>query len=206
MKLSKRLAATLLLAVMTLPLIIVSASAAKPVTITADAVDPIARESGVLVIYTPSFGASTGTNDWGVEVVVEDNKAVSIVRKGNNKIPKNGFVLSGHDENSGDASRDKGKWLEANVKVGSYVYYNPAGVITISDTEIAENAFYSFEKDFSAVNATRGENMTVIYNNTGTYTGTNEWGYEIVCTAGIVSSLGGFNNKIPNAKGSFTFS
>ena len=206
MKLSKRLTAMLLLAVMTLPLIIVSASAASPVSVTADAVNPTAREAGQLVVYTPDFGATTGTNDWGVEVVVENDKAVKIVRKGNNSIPKNGFVLSGHDENAGDESRNKGKWLEANVKVGSYVYCNPAGVITISDTEIAENAFYSFEKTFTAVNGTRGENMTIIYNKIGTKTGTNEWGYEIVCTAGIVTSLGGFNNTIPNQKGSFVVS
>ncbi len=204
MKLSKRLMATLLLAVMTLPLLLVNASA-KTVTVTADAMDAT-REAGKLVIYTPAFGESTGTNDWGVEVVVEDNKAVSIERKGDHKIPRNGFVLSGHDENAGDESKNRGKWLEENVKVGDYVYYNPAGVVTVSDKEVAENSFYSFDKPLSGVNVTRGENMTVVYNKIGTHTGTNEWGYEIVCTGGVVTSLGGYNSLIPATKGSFVVS
>ena len=62
-----------------------------------DGVDK-ARGEDELVLYQPSFGnGRTGTNQWGVEVVVFDGK-VAEVRNwlGNALIPLNGFVLSAH--------------------------------------------------------------------------------------------------------------
>ncbi|MGC9317598.1 MAG: DUF4838 domain-containing protein [Armatimonadota bacterium] len=50
-----------------------------------------------LVIYTPEHGETTGTNMWGVEVVVSDGEVVDVqIRQGDAAIPADGFVLSGH--------------------------------------------------------------------------------------------------------------
>jgi len=56
---------------------------------------PGGRGANEMVVYTPLFGDSTGTNKYGIEAIVIDNKIQSI--SGNNsKIPQNGFVISGH--------------------------------------------------------------------------------------------------------------
>ncbi len=191
----------MLLALMVLPSFLFSASA-EPITIKADAINAI-RESGCLVIYTPEHGETTGTNEWGYEVIIENNKAVSH-NKGNSAIPKNGFVLSGHDENEG--GKNMGTWIKENIKVGDYVYYTPSGVITVSEEPVAENAFYELTQKILGVNTTRQTDSIVIYNKRGTTTGTNDWGYEVVCENGIVVSLGGNNSLIPNKANSFVVS
>jgi peptidoglycan/xylan/chitin deacetylase (PgdA/CDA1 family) len=72
------------------------------------------RSSGSLVTYTPKWGTSTGTNQWGFEALVVDSKITKVEDLvGNMTIPANGYVLSGHG-----ASRT---WLKANVVVGATV-------------------------------------------------------------------------------------
>ena len=126
MKHSTRALAALLMLLMTLPLFIFSASA-KQVTVKADGINAF-RESGHLTIYTSDHGETTGTNEWGYEVIIEDNVAVKF-NKGNSAIPKNGFVLSGHDEEEG--GKRMGEWIKNNISLGDYVYYTPAGVVTV---------------------------------------------------------------------------
>lgn len=72
------------------------------------------RMSDELILYSPAFGKSTGTNQWGAEVVVVDNRVVA-VNKGNSYIPSNGWVISAH-----------GKYLSllADVKVGDPLLLN----------------------------------------------------------------------------------
>jgi hypothetical protein len=61
-----------------------------------DGVD-VKRESNQLIEYTQKFGTSTGTNDYGTECLVVDQKVVSVkVGAGNMTIPSKGYVLSGH--------------------------------------------------------------------------------------------------------------
>ncbi len=56
-------------------------------------------------------------------------------------------------------------------------------------------------------NKSRGENQLIIYTyNYADYTGTNAYGYEVVVTDGIVSSVGGNNSYIPNTSTSFVVS
>ncbi len=67
-------------------------------TLRLDGVDT-ARAEGALLLYQPGYGEGrTGTNAFGVEVVVQQGK-VTAVRKGagNTAIPADGFVLSAHD-------------------------------------------------------------------------------------------------------------
>jgi uncharacterized repeat protein (TIGR02543 family) len=73
-----------------------------------------ARGADALVIYAGK--ATTGTNIYGTEVIVDSNGTVTEIRPygyGNAPIPEGGFVLSGHD-----AGAD---WLKSNIAVGDTV-------------------------------------------------------------------------------------
>lgn len=55
------------------------------------------RGADTVVIYNTHQGATTGTNDFGVEYIVVDGIVTEIyVNKGNNAIPPNGYVVSAH--------------------------------------------------------------------------------------------------------------
>jgi len=58
------------------------------------------RRENEALAYTPEFGTTTGTNEFGVEAVVSGSKVVGI-NKGNSQIPSDGFVVSLH----GDSKR-----------------------------------------------------------------------------------------------------
>ena len=90
-----------------------------------DAIDPLAstnwkginypglRGANQLIIYTPTYGYRTNTNEYGTEAIVEGNTVVSL-SGADSLIPANGFVISGH----GAAK----KWINENVMVGSKIY------------------------------------------------------------------------------------
>ena len=90
-----------------------------------DALDPVAstnwkginypglRGSNQLVIYTPSFGLRTNTNEFGTEAIVVGNTVTSL-SGADSLIPANGFVISGH----GQAKN----WINENIMVGSKIY------------------------------------------------------------------------------------
>ncbi|UOY93098.1 family 10 glycosylhydrolase [Ectobacillus sp. JY-23] len=75
-----------------------------------------------LIVYTPKFGETTKTNQYGYEITVE-NGFVTKLGGGSSKIPQNGFVVSGH----GVAS----KWLSSNSIIGAKVTVDEQGVVTI---------------------------------------------------------------------------
>ncbi len=55
------------------------------------------RGENSLVVYNDYFGATTGTNNFGVEVLVSDGIITDIFYdKGNNAIPADGYVISAH--------------------------------------------------------------------------------------------------------------
>ena len=84
-----------------------------------DVVDPVAstnwkglnypglRGSNQLVIYSPSFGFRTGTNEFGTEAIVVGDTVTSL-SGADSLIPANGFVISGH----GQAK----KWINENAE------------------------------------------------------------------------------------------
>jgi len=74
---------------------------------------PGLRGSNQLVIYTPSYGTKTGTNEFGTEAIVELDTVTSL-SGADSLIPANGFVISGH----GLAK----KWINENIMVGSKIY------------------------------------------------------------------------------------
>lgn len=57
----------------------------------------VERIENFLVLYNSYFGSTTGTNDFGVEVVVKGGIVTDIFYdKGNNAIPAGGYVISAH--------------------------------------------------------------------------------------------------------------
>lgn len=76
-------------------------------------VTPGFRAENQLLIYTPDFGGSTGTNEAGIEAIVTDGVISRTIEGGNSAIPANGFVLSGH----GAAAQ----WMAKFAKPGALV-------------------------------------------------------------------------------------
>lgn len=74
---------------------------------------PGLRGTNQLVIYTPSYGLRTGTNEFGTEAIVSGNIVIDM-NGADSIIPKDGFVISGH----GKAK----KWINENISVGSKIY------------------------------------------------------------------------------------
>ena len=76
----------------------------------------------------------------------------------------------------------------------------PVNVVTANATE------YSVSTYIDGVNVPRLTDFMVIYNHCGDYTYTNEWGYEVVVTSGVVTAVGGNNSYIPEEENSFVIS
>lgn len=95
----------------------------KQVSTHVDTIDPVlsasylpgGRGPNKLVIYTPSYGLHTGTNEYGTEAVVLGNTVISL-SGADSTIPQGGLVISGH----GVAKN----WISKNITVGSKVYIN----------------------------------------------------------------------------------
>lgn len=74
------------------------------------------RGRNELVIYTPAYEKpTTGTNEWGTEVIVRNGTAVRVSGR-DSEIPDDGFVVSGH----GKAS----SWVSGSLKPGVRVKYD----------------------------------------------------------------------------------
>jgi len=73
------------------------------------------RGNNQLVIYTPSFGEYTNTNEFGKEAIVLEDKVFGFCGS-NCYIPKNGFIVSGH----GSAK----KWINERLMEGAIVKIN----------------------------------------------------------------------------------
>ena len=113
---------------------------------------PGLRGPNQLVVYTPSYGERTGTNEFGTEAIVENNMVVRM-NGADSIIPKNGFVISGH----GSAK----KWITNNLQIGSKVYIDyfnhnlrvyltPESLIFAAKTKIQEvNDIVSYYKHYS---------------------------------------------------------
>ena len=55
------------------------------------------RNANTVVLYNVWNGATTRTNNFGVEIVVQNGIVTEIFRdKGNNQIPRDGFIISAH--------------------------------------------------------------------------------------------------------------
>lgn len=87
-----------------------------PETNPAGAYYPGFRGNNQLVIYTPAFGEYTGTNEFGKEAIVTEDKVFGFCGS-NCYIPKNGFIISAH----GSAK----KWMNEKLMEGAIIKIYP---------------------------------------------------------------------------------
>ncbi len=104
------------------------------------------RKDGELVIFTPQFGASTLTDNSGVEFIVRRGRVSEMIdRTGNAQIPSDGFVISVQNKAKGD--------LFTRIKVGTKVTWQtsvthnagPQGFPIDSEVRRTESAFSGAE-------------------------------------------------------------
>ena len=101
-----------------------------------------------LIMYTPDQGTTcTGTNAFGVEVMVQNDKVTSIGRTGNMPVPKNGYVLSGHNK--------AGAWLINVSSIGAKVKVKGNEVDILSGNKLKSELAYE---------AARGELLVAMAN------------------------------------------
>lgn len=181
-------------------------ASAKTVTVVASGID-MARGEGQLIIFTSAYGATTNTNEWGSEAVIGRDHRVTSVGGNNSPIPEGGFVLSGHDTDSGS---QMSTWLKENVEVGDYVYYNPNSLeVVVADAPVEgmDQVFYQLEAHINGFDRTRYENDMIIFTPSfGSNTKSNEYGYEVAVEDGLVISVGGNGTNIPRGENSFVAS
>lgn len=151
-------------------------------------------KAATVVVYTAEFGANTNTSGNGTELCVDENGIITKIAKNKSDIPKNGFVL-----NLGVAKKS----LVKEVAVGDYAFFDKEhNTVVIVSKDY--NPFSATVLNYDGINVTRAENKLIIYRNKAE-SGTNTWGYEAVVNAeGIIISVGGNNNAIP--EGGFVIS
>ncbi len=105
----------------------------------ADAVNA-SRGENQMILYTPEYGATTGTNEYGYEVVVEDG-VVTKLGGNNSEIPQNGYVVSLHGSTA--------KWMRVKIVKGMTAEYDPKTlnvVFTYSAEGLRKAVTYSFDE------------------------------------------------------------
>jgi len=169
------------------------------------------RNANQTVLYNPSYGTTTKTNPWGIELtIVNDNitKIADITNDSeiqginNSQIPPDGVVISIHvgspfyklvheKAKQGDNVEVYADAKLYNASKIKYAAYNPR---TIADNPAA----WDFEKN-KPYDSFRGPEQLIIYDSSyGEFTGTNPYGYEIaVNSEGKITSTGGNDSKIP---------
>ena len=146
------------------------------------------NKEGIAVLYTPMFGKSTNTNEYGAEIVIVDGNITAVnYNKGNTEIPENGYVLSVHRDN------------QTYSKLKDFAVGDKAEVsLTGSDYSVAV-------LKYDGVNVTRLENMLIVYNNK-TSSGANEYGYEIAVDKDGYVVNHSYNGNIAIPNGGFALS
>ncbi|MBR5747147.1 MAG: family 10 glycosylhydrolase, partial [Clostridia bacterium] len=143
-----------------------------------DKIDALRQPEGVCVLYTPDFGADTGTNKYGVEIVIKDNKVIAVESgTGSAAIPENGYVLSIHKDNE--------MYSEAlSIKEGDEVALRLSPDYSVNLLS------------YDGINSVRHENQLIVYKE-NKRTGTNVYGYEIIVDAdGTVTGEGISGNSV----------
>ena len=117
---------------------------------------PGLRGPNQLVVYTPSFGFRTGTNEFGTEAIVQNDMVVSL-NGADSIIPQNGFVISGH----GKAK----KWILENIQVGSKIYVDYL-TNSLNVFLTPESLIYSAKERLKAVDSLVEyyKNIDILYN------------------------------------------
>lgn len=151
------------------------------------------RWADTMVVYRDR--ATTEQNEYGENVVVDaSGKVIDKIPGGdihgkNLAIPEGGMVVSG--------TGDKGKRMYDLIDIGDNVFFDEYGSrILASKGEI--NPFYEWSIKVTSYNDVRYSNTVVIYNQAGSRTGTNGYGYEVVIDRdGYVVEFGGNDSLVP---------
>jgi len=102
------------------------------------------RGANQLIIYTPAYGAYTGTNEYGKEATVKSGRVFSF-NGANAYIPEDGYVISGH----GSAK----KWINQNLIEGAFIKIDPVSK-TIESIITPESYLYKAEHKLNEVQKT----------------------------------------------------
>ncbi len=189
----KKIALLLLCVLMTATLGTAFVSAEEDtVVITVDSVNGT-RWADTMVVYKGR--PTTEQNEWGWNILVSaEGVATEKIPGGDSRgknlaIPEGGFVVSG--------TGDVGQTMYDSIEIGDNVVFDEYGMrVLASKGEV--DPFYEAEFTFTGYNAVRYSNTLIIYNKSGTTTGTNGYGFEAVVNAdGYVISAGGNDNLIP---------
>ncbi|MDK2805603.1 MAG: hypothetical protein PWQ94_767 [Thermoanaerobacterium sp.] len=160
------------------------------------------RLDGEVIAYTPSYGKSTNTNQWGMEITVVNNIVKKVTKPdyanpNDSPIPDNGVVISIH------ISNPEFNVLLNKVKEGDKVEVVLDNFNTTTFWKTKYDAFdpkmYEDNPAGYGVPGMRGNNQLIVYDGLyGNKTGTNEYGYEVVVNKdGKIISAGGNNSEIP---------
>lgn len=180
------------------------------------AVNPPSRLAGMVAVYTPAFGASTKTNQFGGEAVLRPGAdgawivervctvlaacADPASKPGDNAIPSDGIVLSV----SPGGTPDVRAWLRDHVRAGDALRIGP--VISRTATTTLDAVDPTAQSNPPGVDGTgacypgcRGAEQLVQYTPASgrATTGTNDFGFEVTVQGGVVTGAGGNNREIP---------
>ncbi len=76
------------------------------------------RGADSLVLFNEYFGKTTSTNNFGVEIAVEDGVITNIFHSGNNKIPAGGYIISA---NGAAAEFFKSAQIDDEIKINQKI-------------------------------------------------------------------------------------
>lgn len=192
-----------------------SVTAADGTMARVDAIDPSNRVAGLLALYTPDAGASTGTNAFGAEAVLEatgtDGEYVvadvctvfdDCPNPGDNVIPDDGYVLSASPPAAG--GDDPRTFIRDHLAIGDTVIVD-VPVLRSASREL-DGTDPTAETNPDGVDpgtgdcfpGCRGTDQLLRYTAaSGDRTGTNGFGSEITVVDGRVSVRGGNDSAIP---------
>lgn len=193
--------------------------AADGVTATITAIDPPSRTAGLLALYTPAFGPTTKTNQFGAEAVLVKTDQPNQYRvidvctvwdtlvtpprcsnPGNNPIPENGIVLSAAPGGSPDVRLFIRDHIKKDDLVAIYipVRRTASRALDVIDPTAATNPDGIDPNTGQCYPGCRGAEQFILYTAAfGARTGTNEFGYEVTVVDGRVVAQGGNNSAIP---------
>lgn len=171
------------------------------------------RDANHIVLYDPSYGESTKTNAWGMELTVIGGVISHIVDiknengelvNNNSSIPPDGKVISIHSGNPFYTVLRESVNLGDTVTIAvdnikpysaakiTYDAYNP---MSIEDNPLAWD-----EEKGEPYDSFRGPDQIIIYDSSyGDRSGTNPYGYEVaVGSHGKIIHIGGNDLQIPD--------
>lgn len=172
------------------------------------------RDENDVVLYDAGYGTSTNTNQWGLELMIENGRITGMAKPdgktyNNSRIPSQGYVLSVQ------AGSPHYSDLNAKITSGELVTGDPAEIMIREETHLASRIAYDAmdpkvrednpggwdsanNKPFDGF---RGGDQLIVYSPDygKDTTGTNAWGFEVIVDENDrIISVGGNNSPIPD--------